>query len=276
MDTEHLPHPLMGDPTRLTQALLNYANNAVKFTAQGSITIRTRLLQETDERVLLRFEVADTGIGISSEHRERLFAAFEQAFSSTSRQFGGTGLGLVITKRLAQLMGGDVGVSSTPGVGSTFWFTTWLKKQTTISDQASPQAESGEAPEAILARDYAGLKLLLAEDNLVNQMVALELLSDTGLDVDVANDGMEAVAMMRDPGYALVLMDMQMPKMGGVEATRQIRRIPGQETVPIIAMTANAFSEDRALCLEAGMNDFLSKPVRPDVLYAMLLKWLRR
>jgi PAS domain S-box-containing protein len=276
MDSERLPRPLRGDPTRLTQALLNYANNAVKFTAQGCITIRTRILEETGERVLLRFEVADTGLGISAEHLERLFAAFEQAYSSTTREFGGTGLGLVITKRLAQLMGGEVGVSSTPGQGSSFWFTAWLKKPAAVSHEAFPQPESGEAPETILARDYRGLKLLLAEDNLLNQMVALELLSDTGLEVDVAHNGMEAVAMVRDTAYSLVLMDMQMPKMGGVEATRQIRQIPGREAVPILAMTANAFSEDRALCLEAGMNDFLSKPVRPDVLYRMLLKWLGR
>jgi PAS domain S-box-containing protein len=273
MDTVHLPKYLRGDRTRLTQALLNLANNAVKFTGKGTITIRTRLLEETDDAKLLRFEVEDTGIGIAPEHLGRMFSAFEQAESYTTREYGGTGLGLVITKRLAQFMGGDVGVSSQPGVGSKFWFTARLKKAS-LTAVVPAEDDSGDAIEALLAGNQSGQRILLVEDEPTNQEVTVALLSDVGLVIDVAGNGQQAVEKVRRTEYDLILMDMQMPKMDGLKTTRQIRRMPGRGSLPILAMTANAFADDRQKCMTAGMNDFISKPVNPNKLYAVLLKWL--
>jgi PAS domain S-box-containing protein len=406
-----------GDATRVGQALLNYLGNAIKFTERGTITLRARVVEKTDVDILMRFEVQDTGIGIPPEALGRLFHSFEQADASTTRKYGGTGLGLAITRRLAQLMGGDAGVESTLGVGSTFWMTVRLgvvsteagrylipellgkralvvddtpvtrlvhtqllrqvgmdcegaasgaeavRKATLADEEGSPfdlllvdmlmpemdgfetvatlrvsrlnaqpmawlvtasgdAAITEDAPRAgfsevllkplsaallhesltrhlptllkrqdgeltsreastesaadVLKRDYHHLYALLVEDDPVNQEVARFMLEEIGWRVDVANDGQAAVDLVNRNNYDIILMDMQMPVMGGVEATRLIRQLPEYQRVPILAMTANAFSDDREACFDAGMNDFLTKPVVPTKLYESLLKWVAK
>lgn len=269
---------LRGDPVRLQQALLNLANNAIKFTEQGSVTLRLRQQETLDDAIVLRFEVEDTGIGISADALPRLFSAFEQADNTISRRFGGTGLGLIITHKISQAMGGDAGVRSQEGKGSTFWFTARLQVVDT-RQLATPSPESeypSGAAEALLASQYQHCRLLLAEDEPINREVALSLFEDVNLQIDTAEDGLQAVAKAQLQHYDLILMDMQMPNLDGLGATRQIRALPGREKLPIIAMTANAFAEDRARCMAAGMDDFITKPVDPDVLFATVLKWLRR
>ena len=266
-----LPRGLRGDPTRLTQALLNYATNAVKFTSQGSITLRTRLLEETGDSLLLRFEVEDTGIGIAADQLARLFKAFEQADSSTTRKYGGTGLGLLITRRLAELMGGNAGAESSPGAGSRFWFSARLQRGAADVPVAARRRDHAE--QSLLNR-YRGTRVLLAEDDPINQEVALDLLREAGLSPDLAEDGAQAVACVKNGHYDLILMDMQMPIMDGIEASESIRRLPESVQAPIIAMTANAFAEDRERCLAAGMNDYIAKPIDPESFFATILNWL--
>ena len=401
-----LSEPLCGDSMRLSQALLNYVGNAIKFTESGRIMISACPQESSEAEYLVRFAVSDTGIGMSEEQEARVFQAFEQADSSTTRKYGGSGLGLAITRRLAELMGGDVGVNTLAGVGSTFWFTARLRRGQSVVRQASPflrgrhvliaddlpeardvlaamvlslgmrpekvcdgeaalmaieQADQGgdpfdiflldwrmpgldgletlrrmnamllrQVPLALLVTAYdepslrqealllgfqrvlakplmasslvdtlseiagvprrkdarpnasalalrhlaGGRRLLIVEDNPVNRDVVLELLAGFGLEIDVAVDGLDAVGKAAANHYDLVLMDMQMPRLDGLEATRRIRAVPGWEKTPILAMTANAFAEDRDSCFAAGMNDHLVKPMEPEVLYATLALWL--
>ncbi len=268
------PPNLQGDPTRLQQALLNYAANALKFTERGSVTLRAVKQQENGQSLLVRFEVQDTGVGIPAEILPRLFSAFEQADNSTTRKYGGTGLGLAITRRLAELMGGEVGVDSTPGVGSTFWFTARLKKKDS-RPAAMPPAPTIDAERRLRQRHH-GRRILFVDDDPMNLAVAQFLLVDSGLQVDTAEDGVQAVRRARETSYALIVMDMQMPVLDGLEATRQIRQLPGYAQTPILAMTANVFADDKARCVAAGMNDFLFKPIDPERVFERLLEWLDR
>lgn len=264
---------LMGDPTRLQQALLNYVTNAIKFSEQGDVILRATC--EGDGlagSVCVRFEVRDSGIGIAAETIPRLFGAFEQADTSTTRKYGGTGLGLAITRRLSRLMGGDAGVESELGVGSTFWFTVRLKIHTGEVSALPPAVDVD--PEAVVRRCHSGRRILVVDDECINRRLARVQLESAGLVVDFAMDGEEAVDMARRTVYAAILMDMQMPKVDGLTATRRIREIPGCQGTPIIASTANAFAEDKARCLAAGMNDVLVKPIFPRDLFDTLLRWL--
>ena len=272
VDPDAVPVWLLGDPMRLRQALINYVGNAIKFTDRGAIILRARLLGAQDDDLLVRFEVQDSGIGIAPEKLGRLFHAFEQVDDSITRQYGGTGLGLTITQRLAQLMGGEVGVESTVGLGSTFWFTVKLRH----GRGAMPVVTSSELNDAetALQTNYRGKRILLVEDNLINAEVATELLTGVGLAVDTAADGLEALEKAKMQTYNLVLMDLQMPHMDGLEATLALRGLPGWTKIPIVAMTANAFEEDRRACEAVGMSDFVAKPVNPGLLFATLLKWL--
>ncbi len=269
-----LPDVLRGDALRLGQVLLNFAGNAVKFTEHGSIHIAATRSRRGDHPQHVRFEVRDRGIGMSKDLVARLFQTFEQADSSTTRKYGGTGLGLAISKRLIELMGGDregdLGVDSTPGQGSCFWFEIPLALGEARTTAAQPAATDVSAA----LSNRRGARILLVEDHEVNQDVALELLSEAGFRADLASNGAEALRLITDTSYDLVLMDVQMPVMDGLAATRAIRELPGRERTPILAMTASAFAEERQQCLDAGMDDHLAKPVDPDALYTALLKWL--
>ena len=404
----NLPENLLGDPLRIGQILINYANNAVKFTERGEIVVRTRVLSDREDEVQVRFEVEDTGMGMTEEQKSRLFQSFSQADSSTTREFGGTGLGLAISKKLAELMGGEVGVSTELGKGSLFWFTAKIRRGKSDNRQFVPtpdlrnrrvlvvddndhareimstmlttmtfradvvssgeeavaavrdqnneddpyeivfldwklggidgietgrridaldlkmkphrvmvtaysraeivaQAEAagieiilvkpitqshlfdasvcvldGTTSEELIQREgwedrtgaIRGAQILVAEDNALNQQVAIELLKEGGLEVDLAENGEEAVRMVRQKDYDAVLMDMQMPVMDGETATREIRKDARFAALPIVAMTANAMEVDQERCIEAGMNDHVAKPIDPEVLFGTLLKWI--
>ena len=269
-----MPHTLLGDPTRIRQALLNFVVNGVKFTEKGSVHVSARVIEESGQDAVLRFEVKDTGIGIAPEALARLFSAFEQADNSISRKYGGTGLGLALSRKLSQLMGGDAGAHSQLGVGSTFWLSVRLRK----SDQSLGPGTPPSPGQALLEllRDHAGRQVLLVEDEPVNREIGKLVLEDAGLGVHLAEDGLAALEQIRNRRFDLILMDMQMPRMDGLAATRAIRALPEGQHIPIVALTANAFAEDRLRCRDAGMDDFLSKPFDPEQFYTVILRWLSR
>ena len=267
-----LPQQFVGDPLRITQILVNYLNNALKFTERGEIAIRVSAPELGPDQALLRFEVADTGVGIAPEAAARLFRSFEQADGSTTRRFGGTGLGLAISKNLAELMGGEVGVDSVPGQGSRFWFSVRVGRVRSAA-AAAPSTAPGTMVDAAAA-DIAGARVLLVEDNLLNQEVAAELLAIEGVVVDLAENGEVALRRVQQASYELVLMDVQMPVMDGIAATKAIRQLPMLDKLPIVAMTASVMDEDRERCLQAGMNDHLPKPIEPQRLHELLRRWI--
>ncbi|MCB1955547.1 MAG: PAS domain S-box protein [Rhodocyclaceae bacterium] len=267
-----IPDQLEGDALRFRQVITNLVGNAIKFTERGHVSLAASCDRADGGRPTLRFVVADSGIGIRPEDRPRLFKAFEQADSSTTREYGGTGLGLAICRRLVEMMGGQIDLESTPGEGSTFWFTLVLNSRLAAPDTDCPPTT--DSLEGQLIQKHRGARILLAEDEPISREVAEGLLREACMDVDVAGDGAQAVEMAQLRAYDLILMDMQMPRLTGIDAAQRIRRTSRNLDTPIIAMTANAFEEDRRACLAAGMNAHLAKPVEPDVLYSALLQWL--
>ena len=264
-----LPHELIGDPLRVSQVLLNFLSNAVKFTSQGKITVDADAAELGGGVMMICFSVIDTGIGITPEQQVHLFEPFQQADISVARKFGGTGLGLAITKQLANLMGGEVGVESKIGEGSTFWFTAQFE----VPPAQEPTVASNK--DIPIQEDISilrGTRVLLADDDTTNRMVAAGLLEAIGMVVDVATDGAMAVEMADKSKYEIILMDVRMPKMDGTEATRLIRE--NQADLPIIAMTANATHSQEQECLSAGMDDFIGKPFDPTQLYSVIHKWV--
>lgn len=269
---------LLGDPLRLQEVLLNLVGNAVKFTEHGSVTVSVSIQEESSDDVFLDFKVTDTGIGMLPEVLGRIFSPFEQADNSTTRKYGGTGLGLTICHRFVKLMGGCIQVKSMLGAGSVFYFSLRFGKTNEVCCVSSNAlARDGLGAENQLRTVYSHIRILVAEDNWINQEVVLELLREVlGLNTDLAPDGLQAINLIQKNHYDLVLMDMEMPEMDGLEATRCIRQIPGRESLPIVAMTANAFAQDKAACMSAGMNDFVAKPVNPDALFETMLKWVAK
>ncbi len=280
--TADVPEYLKGDAVRLCQILINLLNNAVKFTEKGEVRLCISLEKKSDSHVTLRFAVTDTGIGIPEEHIVRLFKSFSQTDASMTRRYGGTGLGLAISKQLAEMMGGEIGVESKEGIGSTFWFTAKFEEGSERGQGSEVRGEGAKTPLTPYPVPLTHIRILLVEDNIMNQKVALAVLNNLGFSADTANNGRQALEILETVTYDLVLMDIQMPEMGGIEATRRIRsgvRGPGSEArpeprtshlVPIIAMTAHAMKGDREDYLKAGMNDYVAKPIEPDELLAAI------
>ncbi len=270
-----LPTRLYGDPVRLRQILMNLAGNAIKFTERGEVVLHTTLQRGEAEQATLRFSVRDTGIGIAPEQRSRLFEAFVQGDGSTTRKYGGTGLGLTISRQLVELMGGRVRVDSQLGRGSLFWFDLTFRR---CQSEHVPADRSVTRIGARAAVVEAGrYRILLAEDNPVNQMIALRILQKAGYETHAVDNGRHALDAVAKGRYDLVLMDVQMPEMDGLEATEHIRRLEGAcRRTPIVAMTANAMTGDREKCLTAGMDDYLSKPIQAQQLCQVVRRWVER
>jgi TMAO reductase system sensor TorS len=264
---DKLPQVLIGDPTRLRQIMANLVSNAVKFTDKGHVLVRIKVVSRDDNSADIRLEVEDTGVGIRDDIKDELFNEFTQADGSTTRKYGGTGLGLAIVRQLVEMMHGQFGVDSVPGEGSTFWFRITLpigEAQATTQPGSSEQAVKG------LLQGH----VLLVEDNPINQMVAQKMLEKIGLESTLAGDGQEALNRLEQDRFDAVLMDCQMPVMDGFEATRRIREQSALTRLPVIAMTANVMEGDREKCIEAGMNDYIGKPVVEADLKKTLARWL--
>ena len=271
-----LPDTFICDPVRLRQIIVNLVGNAIKFTEQGEVRVTVSRPPEPADVQKLHFSVRDTGIGIAPDRIRQIFDAFTQADSSTTRKFGGTGLGLTITRRLVELLGGELHVDSEPGRGSCFHFS--LPAEMVIA-QKSPATDDKPADVRLNPGAGTGQHILLVEDNPVNQKLALMLLERHGYHVTLADDGQKAVDAMAEGDFEAILMDMQMPVMDGIEATAAIRRLEasrGTTRTPIIAMTANAMQGDRERCIEAGMDDYITKPIRADQLFSTLASWLQK
>jgi CheY-like chemotaxis protein len=266
---EEVPRELLGDPLRLEQVLVNLVGNAVKFTESGLIMVKAELVEKDAVRCRLRFSVVDSGIGITGEELSRLFVAFSQADSSMTRKYGGTGLGLAISRQLVERMGGEIHVESEPDRGSIFAFTAEFGCQPEVRE--GKEGKTAAQPEA----DFTGVRLLLVEDNLINQEVAREILEGAGFVVDAVNNGLEAVEAVRSNDYDAVVMDVEMPVMSGYEATRLIRGDARSKDLPIIAMTAHALQEVREECLAVGMNDYVTKPIEKGWVFSVLSRWVK-
>jgi CheY-like chemotaxis protein len=264
------PETILGDPHRLRQVFINLLNNAIKFTHEGKIKIQITGKQD-EKNCMLECDVSDTGIGISEQALESLFTEFTQADSSTTREYGGTGLGLAITKNLVKLMGGEIEVTSTSGSGSTFHFHLPFKLASNpeMLNQVA-ELEPTESNRNTVLKPVEELKILIAEDNEVNQRVIAKMLQLYGLEVDIADNGLTALEAIRHIDYDLVLMDLQMPEMDGLEVTKKVREEMPEHRCKIVAVTANAFEEDRCACIAAGMNDYLAKPAQKQALKATL------
>ena len=277
-----VPNDLTGDPYRLSQILLNLANNAIKFTNSGFVMISIEPIELNVDNCLLMFSIKDTGIGMTAEHIAKLFKPFSQADSSMTRRFGGTGLGLAISKHLVELMGGKIQVESRMGKGSTFYFTIQLLrrhhkfKRHLAAGLSTPEIESSlkPPPEESLSK-IKGARILLVEDNIINQELTREIISDIGLSVDIAGDGQEALSQLRLASYDLILMDVQMPVMSGLETTVLIKENPQWDDIPIVAMTAHDTVRDKQECIKAGMNDYITKPLDINILMNILVKWIK-
>ncbi|HKB59233.1 MAG TPA: response regulator [Gallionellaceae bacterium] len=267
-----VPPRLVGDPLRLKQVLINLLGNAIKYTDTGEVRTSATLLEQDAGSVIIGFEVRDTGIGMTEAQRAGLFQMFKQGDSSISRKYGGTGLGLAISRRLVEMFGGEIGVESEPGTGSTFWFTARFGIAAEAAGPAAAEAGAGAGEQA--GKLVRGAHILLAEDHPFNQQVAVGMLADAGAIVKVASNGEEALDLLHQEHFDLVLMDIQMPVMDGLAATREMRRDPALAGIPVIALTANAMGDDREACLAAGMNDFISKPFRIDEFYVIVASWI--
>jgi CheY-like chemotaxis protein/anti-sigma regulatory factor (Ser/Thr protein kinase) len=273
---ENVPRYIMGDPVRIRQIFLNLLNNAIKFTDKGYVKLRLSLDQQTDKKATLRCNVQDTGVGIDEQSRSKLFRKFSQADSSTTRKHGGTGLGLAISKRLVEMMHGQIGVVSEPGKGSTFWFT--MQSPLPDAEQiklVDDELQSMAILPMITLQQY---NILVVDDNPINRMVAGKMLQMLKANVTLSEGANDAFTKTRDTQFHLVLMDCQMPEIDGFQATKMLREVCSRHAtprdVPIIALTANAMPEDRMHCMQAGMNDFLAKPIKLDQLQKTLEKWL--